>query len=245
MMSRVVTSLLEMAYFALRSLKQCHFEYFDSVLRRQGNFKFINSQFNELYLTQVNLKDNLGVLTQVRSIGNVQILINWLFLVLKAMSQNVLSIRATYSLLVDRGLTFRLSVCLSVRLFVIYLLAEVQPQVHIFGIGTKPNVLRTFQSGFRSVWSLLARATGDLRVEGLKMVKMAEIFFEVIFSKSILNGSGGSNKVFWTHLEICLWQKRLGVCMKEVSNSFLHIKCKNLEKCVPGRHFPQVHLQGR
>ena len=38
----------------------------------------------------------------------------------------------------------RLSVCLSVRLFVIYLLTEVQPQVHIFGIGTKPNVLRTF-----------------------------------------------------------------------------------------------------
>ena len=36
------------------------------------------------------------------------------------------------------------SVCVSVRLFVIYLLAEVRPQVHIFGIGTKPNVLRTF-----------------------------------------------------------------------------------------------------
>ena len=36
------------------------------------------------------------------------------------------------------------SVCVSVCLFVIYLLAEVQPQLHIFGIGTKPNVLRTF-----------------------------------------------------------------------------------------------------
>ena len=38
----------------------------------------------------------------------------------------------------------RLCVCLSVCPFVIYLLAEVPPQVHIFGIGTKPNVLQTF-----------------------------------------------------------------------------------------------------